>query len=117
MLLHAGLLAMLLHPAENTRLIPPCTGETANLFRKAAIFREGVDKSERRQMLAAKVSAVASSLPGPSGTVDGPPGLKVGKVGGLSVRRKRGMGEAYFMLGTFSLASVELGASDEEARG
>ena len=89
-------------------------GEKANVLRKAAIFREGVTLSEKRQMLVAQLRAVASSMPGPSGTVDGPPGLKVGKVGGLSVKRKRGLGEAYFMLGTFSMASIELQASQEE---
>lgn len=79
-----------------------------NVVKRALIFREEVLRSERRQVLTQKYSAVAQSMPGPSGCVDGPEGLMVGKRGGLCVKRPgRPFGEEYHILGTFSMAQLE----------
>jgi hypothetical protein len=71
-------------------------------------IQAGTRRAEERELLMSKLSAVRSSLPGPSGVLDGDVGsLKVGRRGGLSVKRRGGlldMDEIYPVIGTFTLS-------------
>ena len=79
-----------------------------NLVEQVRAARDGAVRNERRNQLRSTLSVVVQSLPGPSGTVDGPEGLKMGKRGGMCVKRRGKLGgEEYPMLGTFTMASLE----------
>ena len=86
----------------------PVFSEGANPLQKIFELPKAVNRDEKRTLVRAKLQAVAGSLPGPSGVVDCPgrPGLKVGKAGGLSVKRPKGLGEAYYILGKFSMSPI-----------
>lgn len=80
-----------------------------DLIEQARVLRERVQRDEKRNALRGTLSAVMPSLPGPSGTVDGPDGrLKMGKRGGMSVKRRGQLGrEEYPMLGTFTMTGLD----------
>ena len=86
----------------------PLFAEGGNIVQKALEIRRGVTRDERKSLLRTKLRAVASSLPGPSGTVDvsGLPGVAVGKSGGLSVKGKKTLRDAYLILGRFTMVPL-----------
>ena len=88
-----------------------------NVLDRAKNVRAATLRYEQRDLAMLKLRTVAASLPGPSGVVDGPPGLKVGKRGGMSVKRRgpwnRAFGEEYHILGTFSMTPLDDVAGEE----
>jgi hypothetical protein len=78
-----------------------------NIMQRASALRAAVLRSDQRRLLVENWKAVSSSLPGPTGSVDGPAArsVKVGAKGGLCVKRKSApFGTEYHILGSHTMA-------------
>ena len=119
--------------ADSTHCWSCMDASGAGLVSTLVVVATGARRYEERELLMLKLRTVAQSLPGPSGVVDGPRGIKVGKRGGISVKRRecalpepesdrvrsnlsrsppggpwyRGFGEEFHILGTFSMTPLE----------